>query len=184
MGSSFWLLPTGRDESQYTGAIGRMRAEYSVPMTGEKKQVKQVYSSPDTWTYRTVKPLTEKARQANSKDNLMARGKHRKSNNINQDYLGSSEPKSPTKANTGYLNTPEKQDLDLKSHFIMMMEDFKKVINNSLKEIQDNTSKQLPYSSPWCACRFGGWNRWMTNRLSSRSCWEWARRFPCRKKSP
>jgi len=37
--------------------------------------------------------------------------------------------------NTGYQNTPEKQDLDLKSHFMMMMEDFKKVINNSLKEI-------------------------------------------------
>jgi len=34
--------------------------------------------------------------------------------NRNQDYLASSEPNSPIKANTGYSNTPEKQDLDLK----------------------------------------------------------------------
>jgi len=34
----------------------------------------------------------------------------------------------------------EKQDLDLKSHLVMI-EDFKKNINNSLKEIQDNTGK-------------------------------------------
>jgi len=38
---------------------------------------------------------------------------------------------------------PEKQDLDLKSHFMMMMEDFKMDINNSLKEIQDNKRKQV-----------------------------------------
>jgi hypothetical protein len=31
--------------------------------------------------------------------------------------------------------TPEKQDSDLKSHLKMMIEDFKKDINNSLKEI-------------------------------------------------
>jgi len=39
---------------------------------------------------------------------------------------------------TGYLNTPEKQDLDLNSHFDMTMDDVKKVINNPLKKIQDN----------------------------------------------
>jgi hypothetical protein len=33
-------------------------------------------------------------------------------------------------------NTPEKQDFDLKSHLMMIMiEEFKKDINNSLKEI-------------------------------------------------
>ena len=73
----------------------------------------------------------------------MARGKRRNPSNRNQDYLASSEPSSPTKANTGYPNTLEKKDLDLKSYFIMMTEDFKKVINNALKEIQDNTSKQV-----------------------------------------
>jgi gas vesicle protein len=35
------------------------------------------------------------------------------------------------------------QDCDLKSHLMMMIEDFKKDINNSLKEIQENTGKQL-----------------------------------------
>jgi hypothetical protein len=45
--------------------------------------------------------------------------------------------------NPGYPNTPEKQDSDLKLHLMMMIEDFKKEINNSLKEIQENTSKQL-----------------------------------------
>ena len=45
--------------------------------------------------------------------------------------------------NPGYLNTPEKQDSDLKSHLLKMIEDFKKDINNSLKEIQENTGKQV-----------------------------------------
>ena len=39
----------------------------------------------------------------------------------------------------GSPNTPEKQDSDLKSHLMMMIED----INNSLKEIQENTGKQV-----------------------------------------
>ena len=40
-------------------------------------------------------------------------------------------------------NTLEKQDSNLQSHLMMMIEDFKKDINNSLKEIQENTGKQL-----------------------------------------
>jgi hypothetical protein len=43
----------------------------------------------------------------------------------------------PTIASPGYTNTHEKQDSDLKSYLIMLLEDFKKVINNSLKEIQE-----------------------------------------------
>jgi hypothetical protein len=42
-----------------------------------------------------------------------------------------------------YPNTPEKQDLNLKSYFIMSIEDIKKDINNSLKEIQKNTAKEV-----------------------------------------
>jgi len=49
----------------------------------------------------------------------------------------------PTKENIGYPNTPEKQDLDLKLHFLIMMEDFKKDIKNSLREMQECTSKQV-----------------------------------------
>jgi hypothetical protein len=33
-----------------------------------------------------------------------------------------------------YHNTPEKQDSDLKPHLMMMIEDFKKDISNSLKK--------------------------------------------------
>jgi predicted nucleic acid-binding Zn-ribbon protein len=55
----------------------------------------------------------------------------------------SSEPSSSTKASPGNTNTPEKLDSDLKSHLMNMIEDFKKDINNSLKEIQENTGKQV-----------------------------------------
>jgi len=59
----------------------------------------------------------------------MARGKRRNPSNRNQDYISSSEPNSTTKANTEYPNTPEKQDLDLKSQMITMVEYFKKDIS-------------------------------------------------------
>jgi hypothetical protein len=39
--------------------------------------------------------------------------------------------------------TPEKQDSDLKSHLMMMVEYFKKDVNKSLKEIQENTGKEV-----------------------------------------
>jgi hypothetical protein len=57
--------------------------------------------------------------------------------------LASSEPNSPTIARTGYTITLEKQDSDLTSLLMMVIEDFKRVINNFLKEIQENTGKQL-----------------------------------------
>ena len=73
----------------------------------------------------------------------MLRGKLKNISNRSQGYLASSEPNSPTIASPGYPNTPEKQDLDLKSLLKMVIEDFKKNINNSLKKIQENTGKQL-----------------------------------------
>ena len=57
--------------------------------------------------------------------------------------MASSVPKSPTVGSPGYTITLEKQDSDLKSLLMMVIEDFKKDINNSLKEIQENTGKQL-----------------------------------------
>jgi hypothetical protein len=57
--------------------------------------------------------------------------------------LASSEPNSPTIASPGYTITPEKQDLDLQSLLMMVIDDSKKDINNTLKEIQENTSKQV-----------------------------------------
>jgi hypothetical protein len=73
----------------------------------------------------------------------MAGGKHKNRSNRNQSYLASSEPNSPMIASSGYTITPEKQDMDLKSLLMMMMEDYKKEINNSPKEIQENTSNQV-----------------------------------------
>jgi hypothetical protein len=40
----------------------------------------------------------------------------------------------------GYPNTPEKQDSNLKSYLMMLIENFKD-INNSLKERQENRAK-------------------------------------------
>jgi hypothetical protein len=57
--------------------------------------------------------------------------------------LPSSEPGIPTTASPGYPNTPEKQDSDLKSYLMILVEDCKKDINNYLKAIQENTGKQV-----------------------------------------
>ena len=73
----------------------------------------------------------------------MAKGKHKNLTNRKQDYLESSEPSSATTASPGFSNTPEKQNVDLKSYLMMLREDFKKDINNSLEELQDNTGKQV-----------------------------------------
>ena len=73
----------------------------------------------------------------------MVKGKHKNLTNRNQDYLASPELNTPTIASPGYPNTPEKQGLDLKSHLTITIEEFTKAINNSLKEIQENTGKQV-----------------------------------------
>jgi hypothetical protein len=57
----------------------------------------------------------------------MARDKNRNRSNRNRGYLASSEPNSPTIASRGYIITLEKQDLDLKSRLMTMMEDFKNI---------------------------------------------------------
>ena len=66
----------------------------------------------------------------------MAGGKHKNRCNTNQGYLSSSQPNSPTIASPGYTIPPEKQDMDLKSLLMMVMEDF-------MREIKENTGKQL-----------------------------------------
>ena len=54
----------------------------------------------------------------------MARGKGENISNRKQGYLASSEPSSPTTDSPGYSNTPAKQDLDLKSYLMIMIENF------------------------------------------------------------
>jgi hypothetical protein len=73
----------------------------------------------------------------------MAKGKHKDLTNRNQDHLPSSEPRAPTSASPGHPNTPEKLDPGLKAYLMMMVEDIKKDFNNSLKEIQENTAKEI-----------------------------------------
>ena len=71
----------------------------------------------------------------------MVKDKCKNLTNRNQDHSPSSELSTPTSASPGYPNTPKKQDSDLKSYLMMVVQDFKKGINNSLKEIQENTAK-------------------------------------------
>ena len=63
----------------------------------------------------------------------MAKGKGKNLTNRNQDHSPSSETSTPTSASPGHPNAPEKLDSDLKAYLIMMVEDFKKDFNNSLK---------------------------------------------------
>ena len=72
----------------------------------------------------------------------MVKGKHKNLTNRNQDHHSPSlEPSTPTLPSPGHPNTPEKLDLDLKEYLMMVVEDIKKDLNNSLKEIQENTAK-------------------------------------------
>jgi uncharacterized coiled-coil DUF342 family protein len=73
----------------------------------------------------------------------MAKGKRKNLTNRNQDHSPSSEPSTPTSARPGYPNIPKKLDPDLKAYLMMMVEDIKKDFNNSLKQIQGNTAKEL-----------------------------------------
>jgi hypothetical protein len=57
--------------------------------------------------------------------------------------IASSEHSTTTTSSPGYPNKPKKQDSDLKSYLMMLVEDFKTDINNSLKEIQENSTKKL-----------------------------------------
>jgi hypothetical protein len=88
------------------------------------------------------------ARAGSTKDNQMAGGKHKNILNRNQGYSASLEPNSPNIASPGYTITPEKQDSNLKSLLMMVIEEFKKDKNNSLKEIQDRASEAAPSSAP------------------------------------
>ena len=73
----------------------------------------------------------------------MATGRHQNLTNRNQDHSPSSEPSTLTSASPGHPKTPEKLDTDLKAYLMMMVEDIRKEFNNSLKEIQENTAKEL-----------------------------------------
>ena len=73
----------------------------------------------------------------------MVKGKCKNLTNRKQDHSPSSEPSTHTSPSPGHPNTPEKQNVDAKSYLMILLEVFKKDINNSLKEIQGNTAKEL-----------------------------------------
>jgi hypothetical protein len=73
----------------------------------------------------------------------MAKHKHKTISNRNQNMWASSGHSSPTTTSPEYTNTPENQEYVLKFYVVKILESFKEDINNSLKEIQENKSKQV-----------------------------------------
>jgi hypothetical protein len=73
----------------------------------------------------------------------MAKGKPKNLTNRNQDHPPTSEVSTPNSTSTGHPKTPENLDTDLKSELMMMVEDIKNNFHNLLKEIQENTAKEL-----------------------------------------
>ena len=72
----------------------------------------------------------------------MAKGKHKNLTSRNQDHSPSSEPSTPTSASPGHTDTPEKQDSDLTSYLMMLVEDIKKGFNNSIKKYRRTLLKR------------------------------------------
>ena len=73
----------------------------------------------------------------------MVKGKGKNLTKRNQDHSPSSESSTPTSPRPGHPNTTENLDPDLKAYLMMMVEDIKKDFNDSLKEIQENTAKEV-----------------------------------------
>ena len=73
----------------------------------------------------------------------MVKGTCKNVTNRNQDHSPSSESSTSTSPSLGHPNIPENLDLILKAYLMMMVKDIKKDFNNSLKEIQENTVKEL-----------------------------------------
>jgi hypothetical protein len=73
----------------------------------------------------------------------MTKGRRKNLIKRKQDHSPLSEPSNPNSANPGHPNTPENLDPELKAYLMRMVEDIKKVFNNSLKEIQENNAKEL-----------------------------------------
>ena len=92
--------------------------------------------------HRRDKLEPETTRPFNTRGNQMAKGRGKNLTYSNQWYLASSESSYPTTASPWYPQQLEKQVLDLKSHLMMLIEDFKKDINNSLEKIQENRFKR------------------------------------------
>ena len=76
------------------------------------------------------------------RDNQMAKGQH-KNTNKSQSNVAPSEKSYPTTAISRYPSTTGAQENYLKYNIIMMIDTSKEETNKSLKEIQENTIKQV-----------------------------------------
>jgi hypothetical protein len=73
----------------------------------------------------------------------MVRIKHKNISSRRQYNLALPEPDSSTIASPGYPNTHDKQESDLKSYLLKMIEDFKENKKKTFKDIQENATKQV-----------------------------------------
>jgi hypothetical protein len=73
----------------------------------------------------------------------MAKDKCKNKSNKSQYGSTSPKPSSPTTPSLQHSNIPKEQDFDLKSYLMKMIEAFKENINNTHKEIQENTDQQV-----------------------------------------
>lgn len=136
------VLP-GKSRSSRHADTSKITANSTPILPGESLSHRSADTPKTTGSqaYRKDKLQSEKAKPDKTRDNQRARGKWENISNSNQGYLAPSEPSSSTRASSGYPNTPEKQDLYLKSHLSMTTEDIKKNINNSLKECRRTKAK-------------------------------------------
>ena len=108
-------------------------------MPGESHSSRGVKSG--LQAHRKDKHPPDTAGPTNIRDNPMVKGKHRNVTDSNKGNMAPSEPNSLTTASSENPNTMEKQDFYLKSQLMMLIEGFKKDVNISFKEIQENTGK-------------------------------------------
>jgi hypothetical protein len=78
----------------------------------------------------------------NTRDFQLVKGKCKNLTNRNQEHWASSEPSTPTTTIPGYPSTPEKQDSDLKSHLMMVVEDFSRALITHLKKYSRTVLKR------------------------------------------
>ena len=95
-------------------------------------------------------------RSANTRDKEIARHKGKIISNTTQGKFASSKSSSPNTVNPGYNNIPEKQDYDIKSYLMMMVEDFNTGISNSLKYRRTQINNQNPLNRIATPQRFSG----------------------------
>jgi hypothetical protein len=110
-----------------------LRLYHSHPYANPSQERRDAPKITGSQAHKRSKLHSETARPINTRGTQMERDKSNNTSNRNHDYLALPEPSSPTISNPGYSIIPEKQDSDLKSLLTMLLEDFKKDVNDSLQ---------------------------------------------------